>query len=180
MLCACQKPCKQVPLRHRAGVVRAFPAPGRASLLFSPPPLPGAPPPAARGISPQVSDWCGAQPCLLGTVVGLSKGLGKGSSGCLYQPINCSPDRSPNIPWPMAGRARGAWAARGRGRASVELRGVSSDSLGPLASSHLALVCVTVRICLTPRSLAGVCWGESSLQPSKWLSKCLLPHHLGP
>ena len=59
----------------------------------------------------------------------------------------------------MAGRARGAWAAPGRGRASVELRGGSSDSLGPLASPHLALVCVAFRICLTLRSLAGVCWG---------------------
>ncbi|TKC42867.1 hypothetical protein EI555_021385, partial [Monodon monoceros] len=44
----------QVFLRVDLNVVKA---PGSASLLFSPPPLPGAPPPAARGISPQIPKY---------------------------------------------------------------------------------------------------------------------------
>ncbi|XP_024614198.1 SH3 domain-binding glutamic acid-rich protein-like [Neophocaena asiaeorientalis asiaeorientalis] len=44
----------QVFLRVDLNVVKA---PASASLLFSPPPLPGAPPPAARGISPQIPKY---------------------------------------------------------------------------------------------------------------------------
>lgn len=57
-----------------------------------------------------------------------------------------------------------------------ELKG----ALGPASPARRTLGCVAVRICLAPRSFTGVCWGESSARLSKWLSKCLLPHLLGP
>ena len=57
-------------------IIWASPAPSLLSATLRPGPRlppPRAPPFSAPGISAQASDWCRAQPCLLGTVVGLLK-----------------------------------------------------------------------------------------------------------
>lgn len=59
----------------------------------------------------------------------------------------------------------------GRGWLKLSREAGAQTALGP-ASPHLALVCVAVRICLAPRSLAGVCWGVSPDSQNGYQSVC--------